>query len=135
MYKRQHLESASKAQFVLFNKKEFIELGECLAIYTAKNQHIKDLPMMCDEVTENATNPLGIMSLTKLEAIYIGQCVGTINYIYQRYNNEFLVSRGYYRRSQKYFCNKGMEAVNLLKKNSSDSMSRDEVRDLLCNAR
>ena len=130
-----HLESASKAQFVLFNKKEFIELGECLAIYTAKNQHVKDLSMMCDEVTENASNPFGIMSLTKLEAIYIGQCVGTINYIYQRYNNELLVSRRGYRSSEKYSCYKGVEAVDILRKNASDSMSRNEIRALLCHAR
>lgn len=128
-----HLKDAKEADFILFNKKEFIELGECLAIDTLKKQSVNNLPRICKEVTENEATPLGIMSLTKLEAIYIGQCIGAINYIYQRYNNERLAQG--YRGPSEYSCVKGMKAVKLIINQGQNDMTRRDIRDILCTAK
>jgi len=131
-----HLKEATEAEFILFNKKEFIELGECLAVHTIKNRAITDLPMLCNEVIEDKITPFGIMSLTKLEAIYIGQCVGVINYIYQRYNEENIIrNNSRYGRKTKYYCVKGLSAVKILSESNNDESNRSEIRDLLCTKR
>jgi hypothetical protein len=131
-----HLKGASEAQFTLFNKKEFIQLGECLVVHTIKNGPITNLPMLCNEVIEDKSTPLGIMSLTKLEAIYIGQCVGVINYIYQRYNEENISLNNFrYGRSKKYYCVKGTLAVRILSERNHGESKRNDIRDLLCTKR
>jgi len=128
-----HLQEISESQFVLFNKKEFIKLGECLAVHTIKRHKIKHLPKLCAEVIENEDNPFGIMSLSKLETIYIGQCIGTINYIYQRYDNELVNQyRGGYRYKEIYACRRGLPAAKVLINHASDSMSRNQIKNLLC---
>jgi hypothetical protein len=128
-----HLKDASEAQFTLFSKKEFIQLGECLAVHTIKRRSITNLPMFCNEVIEDKTTPFGIMSLTKLEAIYIGQCVGVINYIYLRYNEENIDRHNSrYGRNKKYYCVKGLSAVKILSANNNDESNRSDIRDLLC---
>jgi hypothetical protein len=131
-----HLKEASEAQFTLFNKTEFIQLGECLAVHTIKRGPITDLPMLCDEVREDDSTPLGNWSLTKLEAIYIGQCVGVINYIYQRYNEESVSLNNYrYGRSKKYYCVRGESAVKILRESNHEESNRADILNLLCTQR
>ena len=128
-----HLSEVSKASFVLFNKKEFMQLGECLAIAALKNQKKLDLVRSCNEVDEDRRNFLGILSLSKLESILLGQCTGTINYIYEHYNNERI--NGYrYRLSNRivYRCKKGEKAVDILRSINEKEVGRSDVRDLLC---
>ena len=129
-----HLSEVSKASFVLFNKKEFMQLGECLAIAALKNQKKLDLVRSCNEVDEDRRNFLGILSLSKLESILLGQCMGTINYIYEHYNKE-RVSDYRYRSSNHrvYRCNKGVKAVDILRSINEKEVGRSDVRDLLCN--
>lgn len=130
-----HLKDASESEFALFSKKEFIELGECLAVYTIERRAIVDLPMLCDEVIEDESNPLGNWSLTKLEAIYIGQCLGVIDYVYKRYNKQFVLrNNSWNTRNKKYSCYRGGDAVKVLRKKASNKMSEYDIRDLLCEA-
>ncbi|WP_334059484.1 hypothetical protein [Alteromonas sp. S005] len=128
-----HLSEVSKASFVLFNKKEFMQLGECLAIAALKNQKKLDLKRSCNEVDEDRRNFFGILSLSKLESILLGQCMGTINYIYEHYNKE-RVNHYRYRTNRRivYRCNKGMKAVDILRSINEKEVGRSDVRDLLC---
>ncbi|VEL97252.1 hypothetical protein ALT761_02253 [Alteromonas sp. 76-1] len=128
-----HLSEVSKATFVLFNKKEFMQLGECLAIAALKNHKSLDLVRSCNEVDENRRNFLGILSLSKLESILLGQCKGTIDYIYEHYNKE-RVNDYRYRSSNRivYRCVKGEKAVDILRSSKKEEIGRSDVRDLLC---
>lgn len=128
-----HLSEVSKASFVLFNKKEFMQLGECLAVAALKNQKKLDLVRSCNEVDEDRRNFLGILSLSKLESILLGQCMGTINYIYEHYNKE-RVNGNRYRSSSRivYRCKKGEKAVDILRSIDEKEVGRSDVRDLLC---
>lgn len=131
-----HLKEASEADSILFNKKEFIQLGECLAIHTIKRKPIVDLGMLCKEVIEYQNGPFGTLSLTKLEAIYIGQCSGVISYTYQRYNEEYTSNSSLrHRRNNKYSCVNGMDAVRVLSEITEEKISRSKIRDLLCEVR
>jgi hypothetical protein len=131
-----HLKEASEVQLAIFSKKELIELGECLAVYTIERKSIIDLPMFCGEVIEDESTPLGDWSLTKLEAIYIGQCFGVVDYIYTRYNKQFfIVNNNGYRSNRKYSCYRGGDAVKILRKKASNKMSEYDIRDLLCEVR
>lgn len=128
-----HLENANESEFVLFNKKEFIQLGECVAVSLIKKQSILNLPLACDEVIEDHSNPLGIFSLSKLEAIYIGQCLGIVNYIYEHYHDEKVYRYDRWSNSNnKYRCVKGINAVNILRTIKSDRLDRNDIRDMLC---
>jgi hypothetical protein len=92
--------------------------------------------MLCDEVKEDESNLFGTWSLTKLEAIYIGQCLGVIDFVYKRYNKQFVSGRnGWYRQNKKYTCLKGADAVEVLIKKATNKMSEYDVRKLLCKAR
>lgn len=128
-----HLSEVSKASFVLFNKKEFMQLGECLAIAALKNQKKLDLVRSCNEVDEDRRNFLGILSLSKLESILLGQCMGTINYIYEHYNKE-RVNHYRYRTNRRivYRCYRGEKAVDILRSIKKEEVGRNDVRDLLC---
>ena len=128
-----HLSEVSKASFVLLNKKEFMQLGECLAIAALKSQKKLDLMRSCNEVDEDRRNFFGILSLSKLESILLGQCTGTINYIYEHYNNE-RVNGNRYRSSNRivYRCKKGEKAVDILRSINEEEVGRSDVRDLLC---
>lgn len=131
-----HLKEATEAEFTLFSKKEFIELGECIGVYTIERKPILDLSMLCDEVREDETNPFGNWSLTKLEAIYIGQCLGVIDYVYNRYNRQFVMRRNSWNtQNEKYSCYRGGDAVKILRKKASIKMSEHDIRDLICKAR
>jgi hypothetical protein len=132
----EHLQSIKQADFVLLNKKEFIELGECVAENLIKTKFVSNLPLACSEVIEDKLNPLGILSLTKLEAIYMGQCLGVINYIYQHYHNEMIsINYSYNRNRKKYHCIKGVSAAKRLSVQEDEQSTRYEVRDLLCEVR
>ncbi len=128
-----HLQDATEADFVLFSKKEFIELGECLAVSLIKKRLPLNVVDSCSEVDEDRRNILGIFSLSKLEAILIGQCIGAINYIYQRYDNEAVSTYNY--QHQKYQCINGLDAVDILRGSKAKSYTRTKLRDLLCSVR
>jgi len=125
-----HLQSVKEADFVLFSKKDFVALGECLAINLIKQKAPLNLLESCNEVDEDRRNILGILSLSKLEAILMGQCVGAINYIYQHYDNEPVSTYGV--ETKTYQCTKGFSAVDIIRQSASDSISRTKLRDLLC---
>lgn len=128
-----HLQNATEADFVLFSKKEFIELGECLAVSFIKKSVPLNVIESCSEVDEDRRNILGIFSLSKFEAILIGQCVGAINYIYQHYDNEPVSTYSYRsRQTKRYQCIRGLQAVDILRKSTAKSYSRTKLRDLLC---
>ncbi|MGK2233225.1 hypothetical protein [Colwellia polaris] len=128
-----HLQTAMEADFVLLSKKEFIELGECLAVNLIKKRTPLNVVESCNEVDEDRRNLLGIFSLSKLEAILIGQCMGTINYIYEHYDNEPVLSYNY--QTKIYQCTKGVQAVDILRQSRAKSYSRTVLRDLLCRER
>ena len=128
-----HLQDTTKADFVLLSKKEFIQLGECLAVSYLKKKVEINLLESCNEVDEDRRNFLGIFSLSKLEAIQIGQCLGVINFIHQHYDNEPIpYKRNRYNRRGVYHCTKGNKAIDLIKNNYTEYSSRSELRDLLC---
>lgn len=129
----EHLKNVNEAEFVLFNKKEFMQLGECVAVSLIKKQSIFNLSLACHEVIEDNSNPLGIVSLSKLEAIYIGQCLGVINYIFQHYHDEKVPKYDRWsNRNNRYRCVKGLKAVNILKAIHVDKLDRNDIRDMLC---
>ena len=74
-----------ESSFVLFSKKELMELGTCTGVALLKGHRLSTLVDSCNEV-EEAKSVFGIASLSKAEAIKVGQCVGVIDYIYQRYH-------------------------------------------------
>lgn len=126
-----HLQEVTELDFVLFSKKEFIELGECLAINAIKTSLPFNMIEACNEVDEDRRNLLGIFSLSKSEAIRIGQCMGAINYIYQRYNDE-PVSRYSYKT---YQCTKGVDAVDIIRAGLLGDVNRKNLRKSLCHER
>jgi hypothetical protein len=131
-----HLQDVAEADFVLLRKKDFIELGECLAVSLIKKRTPLNVAESCNEVDENRRNILGILSLSKLEAILIGHCVGTINYIYQHYDNEPVSTYSYNsRKTKRYQCTKGLQAVDILRQSTANLYSRTKLRDLLCSER
>ena len=87
----------------------------------------------CNEVDEDRRNFLGILSLSKLESILLGQCTGTINYIYEHYNNE-RINGNKYRSSNRivYRCKKGVKAVDILRNIKTEEIGREDIRELLC---
>jgi len=113
--------------FVLFSKRDLIELGACTGVALLKENRLPNLVDSCKEVLE-AKSVFGIATLTKLEAIQAGQCAGVINYIYNHYHNE----RTNYGSKRVYSCIRGDEAVELLSKESKKTYRRNDVRDLLC---
>lgn len=123
-----HLQKVTELDFVLFSKKEFIELGECLAINAIKSSLPFNMIEACNEVDEDRRNFLGIFSLSKTEAIRIGQCIGAINYIYQRYNDE-PVNRYNYNT---YRCTKGLDAVDIIRAGLFSDVNRKNLRKALC---
>ncbi|WP_010561988.1 hypothetical protein [Pseudoalteromonas spongiae] len=126
-----HLQSVTELDFVLFSKKEFIELGECLAINAIKSNLPFNMLEACNEVDEDRRNILGIFSLSKSEAIRIGQCVGAINYIYQRYNDEPVNHYSY----RTYQCTKGIYAVDIIRAGLFGEVNRKNLRKALCHER
>jgi len=118
---------------VLFNKKQFIELGECAGAELVKAKKVSHISNACSEVIEDKQSLLGIFSLSKVEAIKMGVCFGAINAVYTRYDRELTIDSGRYRTKRYYSCKKGMEAVNTLIFGAKDEYyERSELRDILC---
>ncbi len=130
---RQYQETVTSS-FVLFSQRELMELGACTGVALLKDHRLSALPEACNEVKESKS-VFGIATLSKAEAIKVGQCAGVINYIYERYNNERITNySGYKRRNQVYSCIRGDEAVNILSKSGLSTSSRNDVRALLCDS-
>lgn len=119
----ENLDALDSQRFVLFNKKDLIELGECVALEVIKSDKPYDWGTTCREFLEDERAILGNLVLSKLEAIQIGQCVGAINYIYMRYHKED-------RNSER--CLKGKDAIQVLAILRDDSITKRELRSLLC---
>lgn len=127
------LTEASEKALVLLNKKEFIELGECIGASQIKARRVDWIPEACSEIREDENSYLGILSLSKKEALQIGMCVGVINAVFTRYDNERVLSySSYSNRYRKYQCARGKQAVDIMVNTSWVDMSREDVRDLLC---
>lgn len=122
-------ESVNKSNFVLLHKSEFIKLGECLGASLVKQQRISGLTDACREISEYDHSLTGIFSLSKVEAIKIGVCLGAINSIYSRYNNEKV---GRYSSREIYHCERGGEAVYTLMRIGNEAINRSQLRDALC---
>lgn len=119
---------------VLFNKKQFIELGECAGEALVKAKKVYNIAAACSEVIEDKNSLLGIFSLSKVEAIKIGVCIGAINAVYTRYDRELVLVNSRYRSTKRYYsCKKGLLAVNELVASATDEYyMRSELRDILC---
>ena len=117
------LDALDAKSFVLFNKKELIELGECVALEVIKSNKSYDWGKTCREYIEDEQTILGTFVLSKLEAIQIGQCVGAINYTYMRYHKEERHSAS---------CLKGKAAIQVLANLTDNSINKRELKSLLC---
>lgn len=128
-----------KTSLIFFNSTEAIKVGECVGVELVKRGVEQELPKACGEVIENKNNVLGELSLSKKEALQIGQCMGVINYVYDRYNNEkYRPSRydRYYSKYQNYVyqCATDITAVKRLISTGDSLSSRSKIRDVLCEA-
>lgn len=123
-----------KKSFVLFNKKQFIELGECAGEALVKAKKVYNIAGACSEVVEDKNSLLGIFSLSKLEAIKVGVCLGVINAIYNRYDGEAITPMyEYLVTKQHYRCKKGIQGVKkLISSIDYEYYTRFELRDILC---
>jgi len=119
----ENLDALDTKSFVLFNKKELVELGECVALEIIKSNKSYDWGKTCREYIEDEQAIIGTFVLSKLEAIQIGQCIGAINYTYMRYHKEERHSAS---------CLKGKEAIQVLATLTDDSINKRELKSLLC---
>lgn len=126
--------NVEEKNFVLFNKKQFIELGECAGEALVKAKKVYNIAAACSEVIEDKNSLLGIFSLSKVEAIKMGVCIGAINAVYTRYDRELVLVNSRYRSTKRYYsCKKGLLAVNELVASAKDEYyKRSELRDILC---
>jgi hypothetical protein len=122
----QEEENISSFSLVFFNKAELINLGSCVGVATIKRGAHLDIVESCKEVVEDKVNLLGVLALSKAEAIQMGQCLGVIQYINNKYHNEYTYSNGIYQ------CKKGMAAVKTIVKLSDSKVSKTMLRDRLC---
>jgi hypothetical protein len=122
----QEEENISSFSLVFFNKAELINLGSCVGVATIKRGAHLDIVESCKEVVEDKVNLLGVLALSKAEAIQIGQCLGVIQYINNKYHNEYTYNNGIYQ------CKKGMAAVKTIVKLSDSKVSKTMLRDRLC---
>tara|TARA_R110001583_G_scaffold98166_5_gene243124 strand:+ start:31262 stop:31714 length:453 start_codon:yes stop_codon:yes gene_type:complete len=122
----QEEENISSFSLVFFNKAELINLGSCVGVATIKRGAHLDIVESCKEVVEDKVNLLGVLVLSKAEAIQIGQCLGVIQYINNKYHNEYTYNNGIYQ------CKKGMAAVKTIVKLSDSKVSKTMLRDSLC---
>ena len=125
----------NRIDLIMFDKAKLIELGTCVGVELAKHNKLENLSEACDEVAEDKINPLGMLSLSKKEAVQMGLCTGVINYIYAHYDGEKYES-AFYPRYQRYNdvyrCEKGGAAVNTLRNSGKTLSSREAIRDVLC---
>ena len=94
--------NVEEKNFVLFNKKQFIELGECAGEALVKAKKVYNIAAACSEVIEDKNSLLGIFSLSKVEAIKMGVCIGAINAVYTRYDRELVLVNSRYRSTKRY---------------------------------
>ncbi|NQZ09708.1 MAG: hypothetical protein HRT35_21365 [Algicola sp.] len=114
-------ENFKKSSFLLFNKGNFLSLGACVGAQLMERGELKKVSLVCAEKMEELDSPLGILGLSKAETIQAGVCAGVINYINKNYNNKV------------YQCKKGKVAIKALITKAGDlTMSRNAIRDLLC---
>lgn len=129
-------QDVAKGDFILFNKAQLIQLGECIGKNQLKKGKINWLADSCAEVSEDMNNPMGILSLSKVEAIQIGMCLGVIDAIYTRFDDTIIERNEHYssyqRSYRKYYCIKGNPAILRLIEVGKTPMSREEIRDKLC---
>jgi len=126
-------DTIGKFSLILFNKIELINLGSCVGIAAIEYGTDLKLAESCKEVVEDKASILGMLTLSKAEAIQIGQCLGVIKYIHNKYHNEYVNNKNSYRNSrEKYQCEKGMVAVNIIMKLSESKVSKHSLRDSLC---
>ncbi len=129
----QEEENISAFSLILFNKAELINLGSCVGVASIKRGTRLDIIESCKEVVEDKVNLLGVLALSKAEAIQIGQCLGVINYIHNKYHNEYIYKRNTYRRNNDtYQCQKGMTAVKTIVRLGPQKISKSTLRDSLC---
>jgi len=129
----QEEENISKFSLILFNKAELINLGSCVGVASIKRGASLDIVESCKEVVEDKKSALGVLTLSKAEAIQIGQFLGVINYIHNKYHNENMYQRYNYRRSNDtYQCQKGMTAVKSIVELSDSKVNKIILRDALC---
>ncbi|WMN60903.1 hypothetical protein NI389_05705 [Pseudoalteromonas xiamenensis] len=126
----QDLTEVTENSLILLNKKEFIELGECIGAAQIKTKRVNWIPEACSEIKEDESSILGVFSLSKKEALQIGMCVGVINAVFTRYDNERVLS--YSSRDRKYQCIRGKQAIDIMLSSSKVDMNREDVRELLC---
>lgn len=133
-YRCDEYSKVAEKDFVLFNKKQFIKLGECAGEALVKAKKIYNIAAACSEVVEDKNSLLGIFSLSKVEAIKMGVCLGAIKAVNNRYDRELVLVNSRYRSAKRYYsCKKGMTAVNELVANANDEFyKRSELRDILC---
>lgn len=118
----------SKSDFILFNKAEFIDLGECIGRALLQKGKLTFLAEACEEVTEDKLSTFGIVTLSKVEAIQIGQCLGAIAYTHDRYQG-----KEYSYSNETYHCSQGIEAIKLLSSTTNSLKSSRDVRSVICN--
>ncbi|CED59512.1 putative exported protein [Moritella viscosa] len=63
----------NRIDLIMFDKAELMELGTCVGVELAKHNKLENLSEACDEVVEDRINPLGMLSLSKKEAVQMGQ--------------------------------------------------------------
>jgi len=128
----QEQEKVSSFSLILFNKAELINLGNCVGVAAIKRGNSLNIVESCKEVDEDKTNALGVLSLSKAEAIQIGQCLGVINYIHNKYHDEYINNNYNYRGNDIYQCQKGMTAVKTIVRLGAQKISKSTLRDSLC---
>jgi hypothetical protein len=122
----QEEENISAFSLILFNKAELINLGSCVGVAAIKRGARLDIVESCKEVVEDKVNLLGVLALSKSEAIQIGQCLGVIQYINNKYHNEYTYNNAIYQ------CKKGMTAVKTIVRLGAQKISKSTLRDSLC---
>lgn len=118
----------AESDFILFNKTEFIQLGECVGRSLLQKGKLTHLVEACNEVIEDNISPLGILSLSKVEAIQIGQCFGAVKYTHDRYQGQ---QYDYYS-DKTYHCTQGIEAAQLLSLKNKEFKSSKDIRSAIC---
>lgn len=121
-------ETVAQSDFILLNKTEFIQLGECVGRALLEDNRLNNLAEACSEVIEDKLSPLGILSLSKVEAIKIGQCLGAVAYVHDKYQGE----KYDYYSNKTYHCTQGDKAAKLLSLQTDNLRTPKDVRSVIC---
>ncbi len=124
-------EKIAESDFILLNKAEFIQLGQCVGIELMRTERMNHLVEACSEVVEDNISPLGVFSLSKVEAIKIGQCLGAVDYVYYEYNGTKYYD--WYSDSYKtVHCTQGNVAAKSLSLQTGSLDTVQDVRTVIC---